>query len=259
MIWHVFYTFPGKMRFFLFAIVLATGFNTAAQDTKIKTDRPGETQNAELTNKGFFQVETGFTKEQHKEDETTVYHPEALLKYGLSDRVEIRSTVPFVTQKNPYQKNTGLQPIQFGFKLKILENKGAIPLTSLLTDFGIPTLASEAFKADKVFPVVRLLFINAISEKIKLAYNIGSEWDGFSSTPQWIYSFSPELEVGDKWEFFIELFGQIKKGEHPQHHFDGGLAYFISSNIKWDIYAGTGISPHAMDYIISSGISFQLK
>ena len=248
-----------KMHKLLFIFICTISIRTKAQDNKIIADRPGETENAELMHKGYVQAEIGFRKDQKEKEEYTIYHPGALLRYRLFKQLELRAALNVVSEKMLAEKETGLQPLELGFKLKLLESKGAIPELSLLTHIGIPGLASEQFRADKVFPGIRLLFQNEITEKIELGYNIGSEWDGFSSTPQWVYTFSPQFEIADKWELFIEVFGQLQKGEHPQHHVDGGVVYYINDNVKCDLSGGMGLSPHAMNYFVSTGISFQLK
>src|SRR5215218_1125763 len=247
------------MHKLLFIFNFTISIRTIAQDNKIKADRPSETQTAELIHKGYGQAEIGFRKDQKEKEEYTIYHPEALLRYGLFKQLELRAALNLVTEKTADEKESGLQPLELGFKLKLLESKGAIPQLSLLTHIGIPGLASEQFKRDKVFPRIRLLFQNKITDKIELGYNIGTEWEGFSSTPQWVYTFSPQFDIADKWELFIEVFGQLQKGEHPEHHIDGGVAYYINDNVKWDLWGGTGLSPHAMNYFVSTGISFQLK
>src|SRR5215213_5239502 len=97
-------------------------FSLFAQKKKMETDRPGESQNPALTEKGYVQLETGFFKEQRQGD-YSLLHPDALVKYGLSKEVEFRMEINAETDKF-YSENDfryGLKPVEFGFKLNIIE------------------------------------------------------------------------------------------------------------------------------------------
>jgi len=232
-----------------------------AQDKKIQSDRPGETQTPAITPKQFFQAEIGFEKEQQIKDDYSAMHPQVQLKYGLSERFELRAELTAETNKefssNKFQY--GLRPVEFGFKAKLLEEKGALPETSFYTQIGVPSLASKDHQTTHAVPHLRLLFQNKFSEKFHLEYNIGADWDGEETSPQWLYTVSPEIEIGEKWEAFVEAFGYFQKGMAAQHHVDGGLAFYPTNHVKLDVYAGKGISKEAPDYFISAGVSFRLK
>jgi hypothetical protein len=232
-----------------------------AQSKRLEADRPSETQTPGLTEKGFLQVETGIRKEQLNKKDYSLYHPDLLLKWGLSQRFELRSEIKSETRryKSMNEYEYGLQPVELGFKAKLLEEKGALPQTTLLAQVGIPAWASKDHKAPHALPKVRLLFQNSLTNNIQLGYNLGTEWEGNDTNPQWVYTFSPQFDIGDKWQLFIESYGFLQKGQAPQHVLDGGVAYYISSNLMWDIYGGAGLNHHAPDYFISSGISFRIK
>ena len=84
-------------------MILAFSFSllvsATAQEKKIQTDRPGETQTSGTTGKRFFQLEIGFEKEQQKNDDYSVLHPQANVKYGLSERFELRAEITAETNK----------------------------------------------------------------------------------------------------------------------------------------------------------------
>jgi hypothetical protein len=232
-----------------------------AQDKKIQADRPGETQTPATTQKGFVQAEIGFEKEQQNKDDYSVMHPQLQLKYGLSDRFEIRAELTAETNKQ-YSSNQfqhGLRPVELGFKAKLLEEKGALPETSFYTQVGIPSFASKDHQTTHAVPHLRLLFQNKLSEKVHLEYNVGADWDGDETSPHWLYTIAPEIEIGEKWEAFVEAFGHVQKGMAAQHQVDGGLSFYPTNNMKLDVYAGKGISKEAPEYFISAGVSFRLK
>src|SRR5215203_3041060 len=129
-----------KHLYLLLFAFLCLSANVLAQKNKIETDRPSETQATELTEKGYFQAEIGFRKEQEKNDDYTFFHPRASLKYGLSEHFELRAELDSKTERQ-FSKNEfkyGLQPVELGFKAKITEGHGALPAMTFLTQVGIP-------------------------------------------------------------------------------------------------------------------------
>jgi hypothetical protein len=235
--------------------------NAIAQKNKIETDRPSETQSTELTEKGYFQAEIGFRKEQERGSDYSLFHPRAQLKYGLSEHFELRAGVDSKTERN-FSENEfkyGLQPVELGFKAKLTESHGALPATTFLAQVGIPNWASEDHQQEQLLPKLRLLFENKLTEKLKLAYNAGAEWQGDGEGPQWIYTLSPQVELSDKWEAFVETYATFQNGHAAKQLIDGGFAYYPHQNIKLDLWGGKGLSHEAPDYFVSAGVSFRLK
>lgn len=247
----------------VWVLLVAAGCSTGvmAQDKKMETDRPSETQTPELTEKGYLQAETGFRKEQQDKDAYLLFHPTTILRWALSSRLELRSEITAETLKNKGmgKEEYGLMPVELGFKAKLLEEKGALPQTTFLAQVGVPAWASKDHRVPHVYPRLRLLFQNSLTDHIKLGYNLGAEWSGDETAPQWIYTFSPQFDVGDKWLVFIESYGNLQKGQAPQHVLDGGVAYYISNNVMLDVFGGAGLNHAAPDYFIASGISFRIK
>ncbi len=252
------------MKHIYFSFFICLSFcSTAvfAQDDKIQTDRPSEAQTTALTPKGYFQAEIGLRKNQQRGRDYSILHPEAQLKYGLSDRFELRAELTGESERlfSKNEFNYGLQPVELGFKAKLTEEKGALPAMTFYTQIGIPNWASEDHQKEKVFPELRLLFENKITDKIKLTYNAGAEWQGEGGSPQWLYTIAPEFELGDKWEAFVETYAYLQQGQAAQHYIDGGFAFYPSKNVKLDLWGGKGLSKEATDFFFSTGISFRLK
>ncbi|MDQ3279412.1 MAG: transporter [Bacteroidota bacterium] len=250
-----------QRTFLLFALFTFSSASLFAQDEKIETDRPGETQTVALTKKGYFQAEFGLRKEQQNSEDYTFFHPRAQLKYGLSSRFELRAELTAATEKqySNQEFRHGLQPVEVGLKAKLLEQKGALPATTFYTQIGIPNWASKDHQEEHLSPKFRLLFENKLTDKIKLTYNAGAEWKVEGAPPQWLYTLAPEVEISEKWDAFVETFAFLQSGQAPQHSIDGGFAYYATNNVKLDVWAGKGLSKEAPDYFIAGGISFRFK
>lgn len=243
----------------LFVIVLGVlSFVQAAAQTKIDTDRPDQTESAVLVPKKYFQGEFGFNRENLQKDTHNIVHPTFLLKYGLSKRFEFRLESEFSTQYllQGDEGTTALQPVEIGTKISLFEERGLLPKTSLIVHLGLPFVASDVDWNRELFPSFRFTLQNAITEKIGLGYNVGSEWNGYENKAIWLYTFSPNFTIGERWYSYIEVFGF--KEDNWQHAIDGGLAYYISNDVKLDLSGGVGLKDNPLRNYIALGVSFRV-
>jgi len=227
---------------------------------RIDTDRPDQTESAVTVPKSYFQAEIGFNKENLDDENYDLIHPTALLKYGLT-KFEFRLEATIISSYQNIIPNPvwtrGLEPIKIGFKVALFEELKLLPKTSLIVHLGLPFVASKSFKADHLAPSFRFTMQNSLTENIALGYNLGAEWDGFTKSPVWLYTFAPGFNLGKKWYGYIEAFGFIRKNEMPQHSLDAGIAYYISNDVKIDLSGGFGVSKNAPKNYVAVGGSFR--
>src|SRR4051812_46424144 len=96
-----------------------------AQDIPvIETDRPDATESSSLLPMGAFQFEAGAEYEQTNDSASSIAHPTALLRYGVNENFELRMEVEATTERTPAKTNAGLQPVELGFKAKVMEERG---------------------------------------------------------------------------------------------------------------------------------------
>jgi hypothetical protein len=243
-----------------FAILVCCPIVGLGQD-KIETDRPSETKNAQLIDPKIFQAELGFRKERTPDETNKYLHPTGLLKYGLSKTFELHLEAETASEHlHPLEKNTSvLYPVELGAKLKLLEEKGALPQTAIIAQVGFPFLASNKIRPPHLSPNIRLAFRNELSKKVELGYNVGAEWNGEQTTPSWLYTISPGFTIGEKWYAFVEAYGFLTNDEAPDNGLDAGVAYYISNNVRVDASAGVGLSHASPKNFIEAGVSFRLK
>lgn len=248
-------------RLALLLVMICFGTTAWAQKEKMETDRPGETQTVALVKKGYVQMEAGFRKEQQNNQDYSLMHPRLQVRYGLSNRVELRADISAESEKifseNRFQY--GLQPVELGLKTKLTEQKGARPATTFYLQAGIPTWASADHQKEHVFPKLRLLFENRLTDKLTLSYNGGAEWQGDGGSPRFLYTVEPEFELNEYWDVFIETFAYLQSGQAAKHYIDGGLAFHPNPNVQLDLWGGRGLSKEAHDYFLSAGVSFRFR
>jgi hypothetical protein len=236
---------------------------------KIDTDRPDQTESAFTVPAGWLQGELGFAKERFG-SATYILNswtlPTLLTRYGVSEKWELRLLTEYNRQGNGhrfYKDTIGLLPVELGFKVNLVKEKGIIPRISLIGKTGFNRLSSRLYNphfGSFFSPGFSFTFQNSLSEHAAIGYNLGVEWDDAKYYPPfWFYTFAPGFELGEKWYAYIEVFGFFRKYESPEHILDGGIAYYINENMKVDASAGFRVSPVGPQNYVALGFSFRFK
>lgn len=243
------------------AALLCTAFafcqEQETENVPISTDRPDQTETADLVPKGMFQMENGFSYEQADASTSEMITPSTLIKYGINDNFELRLIVEYSTVDTDMTSASGFKPILLGFKVKVAEEYGIIPKTSFIGHLSIPKLATKEFQNEFYAPEFRFVMQNTLSDRFKLGYNLGAEWDGDTAEPSFIYTLSLAFGLTDKFGAFVESYGFAPQKDLAEHCIDGGLTYLLSDNFMIDASGGFGVSDNAPDYFVSAGFSFR--
>lgn len=233
----------------------------AQQSGRMETDRPDQTESPFITKTNYLQGELGFNREFYNDRKSWVA-PTTLFKFGLSTKFEFRLITEFesfrLSSLEDAKPSNGIPPVQLGAKIALFEEKGILPLTSVIFHTGIPFLSSSNFKTSSISPNFRFTMQHTLCKTVSLGYNLGATWDGESKIPSWIYTIAPGKNFGKNWYGYVELFGEIGKSKSPQHGFDAGIAYYINDDLKLDFSAGKGLSKYAFDKYVAIGFSFRL-
>jgi hypothetical protein len=230
----------------------------AQQKEPIEADRPDQTETPAIVPRGMFQIETGFTYEKSNSSTNSYALPSVLWKYGVNDNFELRLITEYVLERASFSETSGFSPVLIGCKIKISEEKGILPKTSFIGHVALPNLASTKYKTDFYAPQFRFTMQHSLSEKLSLSYNLGSEWNGFTAEPTFIYTLSTGYSFSETLGGYLEFFGFAPQNNKAEHNFDGGLTYLISNNFMVDLSAGAGITNNAPDYYVSAGCSLRL-
>lgn len=247
------------MKNYLLLICTLGIYSIQAQTIEpIQADRPDQTETPAIVPKGMFQVETGFTFQKEETNYKTKSLPTTLWKYGVNENFELRLITEFLSEEINDENFDGLSPILIGFKVKLADEKGIVPKTSFIAHIGLPNAASTRYKTDFFAPQFRFVMQHTLSDKLSLSYNLGSEWDGFSAEPTFIYTLTTGYSITKKVGSYIELFGFAPQNSKANHSFDGGITYLINNNFMLDLSSGIGITDNAPEHYIALGFSFRI-
>lgn len=247
------------MKTKILSLVLIVSTSIYSQTTEpIQADRPDQTETPAIVPKGMFQVETGFTFQKNDAFSKSFSLPSTLWKYGVNENFELRLITEFLSEEINNKKFSGLYSIFVGFKVKLTEEKGIIPKTSFIAHIGLPNAASTKYKTNYFAPEFRFVMQHTLSEKFSLSYNLGSEWDGFSAEPTFLYTLTTGYAITPKIGSYIELFGFAPQNDKAKHNLDGGITYLINNNFMVDLSSSIGITDNAPDHYIAFGFSFRI-
>ena len=246
-----------KTKVLLFILLISSSIYSQSIEP-IQADRPDQTETPAIVPKGMFQVETGFTFQKNDAISKSLSLPTTLWKYGVNENFELRLITEFLSEEINNEKISGLAPIYVGFKVKLAEEKGIIPKTSFIAHIGLPNAASTRYKTDYFAPEFRFAMQHTLSEKFSLSYNLGSEWDGFSAEPTFLYTLTTGYAINSKIGSYIEVYGFAPQNNRANHNLDGGITYLINNNFMVDLSSSFGITDNAPDHYIAFGFSFRI-
>jgi hypothetical protein len=224
----------------------------------IETDRPDQTECPHIVPAKHFQLESGFNYEYVNKDEQNYIYPTALWKYGVNDHFELRLITESVSNRSNKINKAGIMPVEIGFKVKITEEKGILPKTSLISHISIPHISSKNFRTTYYAPNFRFTMLHTLSNKLTLSYNLGAEWDGEHPEPIFIYTLAPAYSFTDRLGAYIELYGFAPQLNRANHRTDGGIIYLVKNNIQLDVSGGFRITDNAPQYYGALGLSIRL-
>jgi hypothetical protein len=241
-------------------LFLVAGSSLAQLPKPIFTDRPDQTESPLITPKYYFQIESGLS--YSKEDKYTIVysHPSTLFRYGIFSGVELRVEAEAKSLRSGGGNTcTGIEPLSAGFKVHLFDERGIIPLTSLLGSISLPFTATRIFRGTDYIPGFKIAMLNNISDIYQISYNIGADFEGEHLEPAFLYSLSNGFSINDRTGAFIEIFGFFSKDSEADHQLDAGISYLLSDDSIADLSGGIGLTSSAPQYFIAIGFSFRFR
>ncbi len=163
----------------LFPLLFATLFYPSfvyAEEPSIKS--PG----ADMANfpngsftlpQGSAYAETGGNYNSKSTYSSEQYNVSYLLRYGLTDNIELRLMSDGYTFVNDGNKTKGISPQTFDIKWHLIDANENLMLPSIAVEFGTQTTwADDAFK-ESTLPFLGLNFDNSLPYDIALNYSVG--------------------------------------------------------------------------------------
>lgn len=248
------------------------GFGSAAITRDFETDRPDFTEGAQSIEPGHLQLETGYTYVRDEaEGATFEAHsvPEALLRIGLSNAVELRvGWEGYVNERmspnvdGADSRIEGVSDLSLGWKQMLAVDTASEVDFSYIFQLSLPTGSSET-SSDEVEPELKLVFAHDLSDSAGLGMNLNlASIEGEESR---IFEASASLALGldltEQLGTYAEYFGFYPEAGVPEtdrHYVNGGFTFMLTENAQLDVRAGLGLNAAADDFFTGAGFSFRI-
>jgi len=235
------------------------------------TDRPDQTESAQLVGRGLFQLEAGGTHVFEREGSAAANRLSnvggALLRIGVLHPAELR--LGFVGWQHASTDGaaamSGLGDLSVGTKVRIARGEGLSPAVALIGGILIP-VGDRDFRAGGVDPTVRLALAHELGGGFSLGYNAGAAWttvaDGGNESTETslLYTVALGRQLLPALGGFIEVFGvQGLAGDADSWMaLDGGVTVPLRVNLQLDLSGGFGLSEGAADWFLSAGFAVRV-
>jgi hypothetical protein len=255
---------------FIALIVFVFFANLFAQETspELITDRPDITESAATVHPGWLQIETGFLLLQddfvneNGITDVSIYNlAGTLLRFGLSESVELRVTGSyriFKTENSFDRKEfSGISDLLVGAKVSVIKNKSGLPDFAILAHLFLP-FGQRFFRSETIEPQLILAGMSNLGKSFSISYNAGGRWNFKDDLSIYILSITGGFSIIKNLNGYVELFGEFSNVLNPGYFFDGGITYLPAGNIQFDISSGFGILNNSSLWFISTGLTARI-
>lgn len=227
-----------------------------ADDDLIDADRPGIADGSRTLKRGHVQIENGIDAE-HAGEERSLSVP-LLLRYGISDRLEVR------VESDTYQRSrrlgettSGWNPVSLGFKEHLFDDEGSDRSFSLgvIGRWFLPSGSGE-FRSHSSSGDVRLTADIEFGEHWALNPNIGIAVQGGGGTSRsGTGAATLQYNLTAKANGFVDAALQ-RSDSGSEVLLDTGAAWIIGTNTQLDLSIGWGAhGSNAPNVFWSAGVS----
>lgn len=236
-------------------------------EDEIETDRDSFTLATTLVGRRRFVFESAYSFIDNRRVAETHSLPELLLRFGLTDRIELRFGTNYEVggAGNPISANipddfdeeAELEEeanVTYGVKFQLTEQGELRPRTALVVQGFTPVAGKSNDTHFATTLVGGWTFANEWTWDSALRYSTGSlEDDSFSV---WTPSTVVKIPVGERWKAHMEYFGVFSAGrtkESVQHFFSPGVHYLITPDWELGVRVGWGLNDQSPNFFANVG------
>ena len=225
--------------------------------------RPSFAEGNLLVPKGKGQVEMGVSYNFYEQGTHEIIHPSLQVKYGVSQYFEFRLSSSAMTIYSSDSTLTGLPPITFGLKVKMLDAKKNSTGASFIGGMSFSYAATKNLRPKYLAPFFRICMQQYLPQNFGMMYNYGLFWTGNDARPTYNFAvnahYTSVLKSTERKHHqlrtFMEVFLIYPHGQNPDLRANVGFAYLLNEFIQADFSAGAGILKQSPRLIASAGLA----
>ena len=240
-------------------------------ERELETDRDAFTPATSTVGQRLTVLESSYSFIDNKRVAETHSFPELLVRYGMSERVELRlgwnyevgGTGDIVSGNEGGEAPDGSaiereSQMLYGFKAVVSEQHGGVPRSVTILQGYTPT-SGEAPATDVV---VAYSFGWELPNRWRLdsSMRYGTEHGPLDAFNQWAPSVVLRVPLDEKWHAHVEYFGIYTQGSErdvSRAFISPGAHYLITPNLELGLRLGWGITEDSPNFFSNVGIGWR--
>ncbi len=238
---------------------------------ELETDRDAFTPATRTVTPNDWILESSYSYIDNREDPDINSFPETLLRYGLTERIELRigwnyeagGTGNVVTAEESSEGLVG-EGVQYeshslyGVKVQLTEQQGWIPRSCAILEGFTPTSGKEPASQPVCTFAGGWEFSNGWRLDSALRYAMGNERkDAFN---RWGPSIVLRIPITERWHMHAEYFGVFSQGwiqDTSRAFISPGVHYNFTPNLELGLRLGWGVSSDAANFFANTGFGWR--
>lgn len=246
----------------------------APEGDEIETDRDSFTPATSVTGRGRLVTETSYSFLDNRGIKETHSLPELLLRYGVTDRLEVRLGWNYEvggagneaagvgaadeelapTRARLVREHTLL----YGWKFLVSRRDGWVPQSALIVQGFTPTGGGAgATTATQLVTTYAAGWRLPNRWKLDGAIRYGTASEDGDRYNQWAPSVVVRVPVGEAWAAHAEYFGLVTTGRErnaTRHYFSPGLHYLVTPDLEVGFRLGWGLNDQSARFFSNVGL-----
>ncbi len=232
---------------------------TSNTPAPIATDRPAVTNSSIVVPMGILQAENGFL-ETSAQGQSVADAPEALMRFGIAARTELRFTVPdYYYNLNGSGRGSGFGDLALGLKEQLGPTPGGFDVSATLF-LSFPTGAAGV-SSGGYDPGLQVAWSRALSSKWTAAgmLSLYAPTQDHTRNVTGESTILLDRQLTGPWDAFVEYAGDFPERGGSRHLLHFGTALKVSKNQQLDLHYGVGLSSTTVHHFIGIGYSFRFR
>ena len=236
-------------------LISLTGVFSMVSGQGMVTDRPDFTESGVTVPVGALQFEGGATYSSLGGDFSEFVAGEALLRWGVRDRVEVRIGAPSYVSLSNGETHSGFGDGSIGAKLQLGPVGDGWDLATIAT-VSMP-IGDDEFSSGELDPSLILTTGRPLGETVGIGGQVTAAWptEGDDREFEWGGTLVLASDLSPKMGAFLELAITVPESGTAPIVGHTGVVYGVSNTFQIDLHVGIGLSDTAPDAFVGVGLA----
>lgn len=237
----------------------------------METDRETFTPSTTTTGKNLWIAEWSYTYIDNRNEPDTHSYPELLVRYGISERVELRLGWNYEVGGGgnvvtPLESSEGLDDgevesesrLIYGLKAEMTHQRGWMPRSVVILEGFTPSFGGNPASQPVATYAAGWLLPNRWRWDSALRYAQG--FDVGDTYNRWSPSTVIRIPATEAFQYHLGLFGTFSQGraiEKDRVFISPGCHYNFTSNLELGLRIGWGLTPDAANFFVNTGFGWR--